>query len=116
MYRSFCGLIRPLCSKVMGKKGLKTVLWIRICFKEDSDPDPAFYIRIRIQGVKPMRINADPDPDPSHALKSQKVEFLHENTSPPIQVVSVTKYAKTTFSTSMVKGYCCYIVQYVLLW
>ncbi len=98
----------------MGKKGLKTVLWIRIGFNEDSDPDPAFYIRIRIQGAEPMRINADPDP--SHTLKSQKVEFLHENTSPPIQVVSITKYAKTTFSTSMVKGYCCHIAQYVLLW
>jgi hypothetical protein len=65
-----------LCSKVMGKKGLKTVLWIRIGFNEDSDPDPAFYIRIRIQGAKPMRINADTDS--SHTLKSQKVEFLHE--------------------------------------
>ncbi len=51
-FSSFCGLIRPLCSKVMGKKGLKTVLWIRIGFHEDSDPDPTFYIRIRIQGAK----------------------------------------------------------------
>jgi hypothetical protein len=81
MYRSFCGLIRPLCSKVMGKKGLKAVLWIRVGFNEDSDPDPAFYIRIRIQGAKQMRINADPDTDPSHTLKSQKVEFLHEKYS-----------------------------------
>jgi hypothetical protein len=81
MYRRFWGLIRPLYSKVMGKKGLKTVLWIRTGFNEDSDPDPAFFIRIRIQGAKPMRINADPDPDPSQTLKSQKVEFLHEKYS-----------------------------------
>ncbi len=65
----------------MGKKGLKTVLWILIGFNEDSDPDPAFYTRIWIQGAKTMRINADPDPDPSHTLKSQKVEFLHEKYS-----------------------------------
>jgi hypothetical protein len=62
----------------MGKKGLKTVLWIRIGFNEDSDPDQDFYIWIRIQGAKPMRINADPNPDPSHTLKSQKVKFFHE--------------------------------------
>jgi hypothetical protein len=63
---------------VMAKKGLKIVLWIGIGFNEDSDPDPAFYIWIRFQGAKPMRINADPDPDPSHNLKSQKAEFFHE--------------------------------------
>jgi hypothetical protein len=45
------------------------------------DPDPAFYIWIRIQGAQPMRINADPDPDPRHTLKSQKVEFFHEKYS-----------------------------------
>jgi len=76
--------------------------WFQWGFRSGSsflypDPDPG------------SQTNADPDSDPSHTLKSQKVEFLHENTSPPIQVVSITKYAKTTFSTSMVKGYCCYI-------
>jgi hypothetical protein len=44
---------------------LLSVLWIRIGF-----------MRIRIQGAKPMRIHVDPDP--CQALKSQKVEFLHE--------------------------------------
>ncbi len=50
----------------------------RIGFSADSDPDSAFIsMRIMLQGAKPMRIY--PYPDPGQTLKSQKVEFLHEN-------------------------------------
>jgi hypothetical protein len=34
----------------------------------------SMWIRIRMQGAKPMRIDADPDP--GQTLKSKKVEFL----------------------------------------
>jgi hypothetical protein len=37
---------------------MNRVLWIRISFNAESDPDPAFYL------------NADPDPDPCRTLKS----------------------------------------------
>ncbi len=48
-------------------------MWIRIGF--NADPDPAFYHNAEPEN----QINADPDPDPGQTLKSQKVEFLHEN-------------------------------------
>jgi hypothetical protein len=56
-------------------------MWIRIGF--NADPDLTFYlsadrIRIRTQGSKPMRIQADLDTDPDQTFESQKVEFLHE--------------------------------------
>ncbi len=35
-------------------------------------------IWIRIQGAKPMRIQADPDLDPAQTLKSQKVKYSDE--------------------------------------
>ncbi len=44
------------------------VLWTRIQL--------FIWMRIRIQGAKPMEIHQDPDP--GQTLKSQKVEFLHE--------------------------------------
>jgi hypothetical protein len=51
------------------------VLWIRIGF--NSDPDPDFFLNADPdQGAKPTRIHADPDP--GQTFKSQKVEFLHE--------------------------------------
>jgi hypothetical protein len=54
------------------------VLLIRIGF--NADPDTAFCIstraRIQIHETKPLRLHADPDS--GQALKSQKVEFLHE--------------------------------------
>jgi hypothetical protein len=46
-------------------KHFAPVLWIRICFSADVDPDPAFYLY------------ADPNSDPGQTSKSQKVEFLH---------------------------------------
>jgi hypothetical protein len=49
----------------MRTKHFAPVLWIRIGFNADVDPDPAFYLY------------ADPNPDPGQTLKSQKVEFLH---------------------------------------
>jgi hypothetical protein len=142
MYRSFCGLIRPLCSKVMGKKGLKTVLWIRIGFNEDSDPDPAFYIRIRIQGATPMRIririlvilsshkklnfymtnilrvgNRSKRFCGGRAFFICKSVELYSSFRTNAKASLLDGYCnQTTFSTSMVKGYCCYIAQYVLLW
>jgi hypothetical protein len=36
-------------------------------------------MRIRIQGAKSMRIDADPDPDPGQTLKSRKVEYYMQN-------------------------------------
>jgi hypothetical protein len=36
-------------------------------------------IRIRIKAAKPMWIHVDPNADPGQTLKSQKVEFLHNN-------------------------------------
>ncbi len=35
-------------------------------------------MRIRIQGARPIRNQANTDPNPGQTLKSQKVEFLHE--------------------------------------
>jgi hypothetical protein len=56
----------------------KAVLWIRIGFNADPDPnpDPAF-ISMRIRIAKPMVIRADPDP--GQTFKITKSEFLHEN-------------------------------------
>jgi hypothetical protein len=48
-----------------GTKHFVPVLWIRIGFSADVDPDPAFYLY------------ADLNPDPGQTLKSQKFEFLH---------------------------------------
>jgi hypothetical protein len=50
------------------------VLWVRISFIADPDPDPPFIsMRFRIQVARTFRIH--PDPDPSQTLKSQKVGF-----------------------------------------
>jgi hypothetical protein len=52
------------------------VLWIHTGF--NANLNPAFYLNADPDpGANIMRIHADPDP--GHSLKSQKVEFLHEN-------------------------------------
>ncbi len=55
------------------------LLWIRIGFNADSDPDPAFYLRADKNpdpGAKQIRINEDPDPYlESGQMPSLKVEF-----------------------------------------
>ncbi len=56
------------------------VLWIRIGFNADEDPDqvPTFFsMRLRIHEAKQKRIHVDLDPDPGQTSKSQNVEFLH---------------------------------------
>jgi hypothetical protein len=71
--------INTILSAGFGAQHYLPMLWIRIGF--NADPDPAFIsmrirMRIRIQGAKPMRIQADPDLD--QTSESQKADFLHE--------------------------------------
>ncbi len=49
----------------MRTKHFASVLWIRIGFNADVDPDPVFCLFV------------DPNPDPGQTLKFQKVGFLH---------------------------------------
>jgi hypothetical protein len=57
------------------------VLWIRIGFNADPNPDAAFYLNAD-PDTDPdpgSKTNADPsDPDPGQTFESHKVEFLHE--------------------------------------
>ncbi len=51
------------------------MLWIRIDFNVDPDPDPACYLNA--DPDTGSQISADPDPNPGQTLNSQKVTVLH---------------------------------------
>jgi hypothetical protein len=53
-----------------------SVLWIRIGFNADPDPDPAFYLNADPDTDPDPRSQTNADPDPGLTFKSQKVGFF----------------------------------------
>ncbi len=57
------------------------MLWIRLGFNMDPDPDPAFYLNVDpdTDSDPGRRTNADLDQDPVQTFESHKVEFYMNN-------------------------------------